>query len=353
MLAALAILVLAPAAVASAWTLRYHNPLRDPKTGKPFSCPDPDVIYAPARDARYFLVCTSAFASNAIPIYASQDLVHWRPDGFVFPHGHQPWWAVKSGPGSRGQFWAPEIYQIDHRWVVYFAAEYDRAKLDLQVPGSGRLGPRTMVVGDAWAPSLRGPWHSAVLHYRGQFNAVSSEREGPGPAIDPSVVQDPGTGRLYLFWADRSTQIWAGELAASGLTLDPQIHLVLRATEPFDCDPRDHHCTVEAPEPFYANGNFYLLYSGGSTWDASYDVGAAASPDPFGPFKLLGHPILRQGDGFYGTGHTSQPVVGPDGNTYILYHARTSPALSYISDKRLLMLGRFGWADGWPTIGEP
>ena len=352
-LATLALLALAGGGVALASTLSYHNPLRNPSTGKPFSCPDPDVTDAPAPDSGYLLVCTSAFASNALPIYSSQDLVHWRPDGYVFPHGHQPGWAIKSGPGSRGQFWAPEIYSIDGRWVVYYAAEYNAKKLDLKVPGRGRLAPRTMVVGDAWATSLRGPWHSAVLHYRGQFNGVGGQREGPGPAIDPSVVEDPVTGQLYLFWADRSTQIWAGELSANGLSLSPQIHLVLRDSERFDCDPRDHHCTVEAPEPFYANGMFYLLYSGGSTWDASYDVGVARSPSPFGPFAMLGHPILRQDERFYGTGHPSHPVIGPDGNVYILYHARTSPAFSLVSDKRCLMLGRFGWANGWPTISEP
>jgi len=349
-IAALAAVVLTPAGVASAWTLSYHDPLRSAATGKPLPCPDPSVVSAPSVNARYLLVCTSAFARNAIPIYSSPDLVHWRPDGFVFPHGHEPWWAVESGRGSRGQFWAPEMYRIDGRWVVYFAAEYNAARLTLRIPGLGRVAPGTMVVGDAWSRTLHGRWHSAILHYRGELNAVSSARENRGPAIDPSVVEDPGTGGLYLFWADRPTHIWAGELSPTGLSLDPQIHPVLTADEPFDCDPSDHHCTVEAPEPFYANGMFYLLYSGGSTWDASYDVGVAASPDPFGPFVSLDRPILRQGSGFYGPGHTSHPVIGPDGNTYILYHARTSPARSYVSAKRLLMLGRFGWADGWPTI---
>ena len=356
MLAALAILVLAPAAVASASTLSYHNPLRNPETGKPLSCPDPSVIGGPGPTAGYDLVCTSGYARNAFPISVSQDLVHWRPDGFIFPHGHQPWWALKSsGTHLGGRYWAPEINRIGDRWVVYFAAEYDAAKLDLQVPGSGRLLPGRMVIGDAAATSLHGPWHTGVLHFRGQFNGVSAEREQLGPAIDPSVVSDPRTGLLYLFWADQSTQIWSGELSPSGLSLDDQIHLVLSAGEPWECDPRDHHCTIEAPEPFYANGLFYLLYSGASTWDASYDVGVAASSDPLGisqDFVTFPRPILRQGDGFYSTGHTSRPIIGPDGNTYVLYHARTSPGVQRLSSGRYLMLGRFGWADGWPTISE-
>ena len=345
--------MLVPAAPASASPLRYHNPLRSPRTGKPFSCADPDVADAVAPKTGYVLVCTSGQDRDAIPIYRSQDLVHWRPDGFVFPHGHQPWWALASSVhgGPQGFYWAPEIYYIAGRWVIYFAAPYNAAKIDLEVPGAGRLPRRTIVIGDAWATSLQGPWHSAVLHYRGQFNAVDAQQEGPGPAIDPSVVQDPSTGQLYLFWSDRSTEIWAGALSADGLTLDPQIGRVLRTSEPFECDPRSRHCTIEAPEPFFAGGFYYLLYSGGSTWDASYDVGVAASQNPLGPYVKRPQPILRQGGGFYSTGHTSHPIVGPDGNTYILYHARTRPAPSRIGSQRYLMLGRLGWSEGWPTIG--
>ncbi|HEY2160418.1 MAG TPA: family 43 glycosylhydrolase [Solirubrobacteraceae bacterium] len=350
LLATLAILVIAPG-VASAWALRYHNPLRDPATGKPLSCPDPFVADAQAPQTGYVLVCTSGLSKDALPIYRSPDLVHWRRAGFVFPRGHQPWWAIKStGRGFGGRYWAPELYYIQGRWVIYYAAQYDAAKLSLQIPGGGPLANGALVVGDAWANSLSGPWHTAALHYRGQFNGLSADAETTGAAIDPSVVQDPATGLLYLFWSDQSFQIWAGLLSADGLTLGDQIQPVLHASEPFDCDPRDHHCTIEAPEPFEANGSFYVLYSGGSTWDSSYDVGVAESPTPLGPYVNLTRPILRQGGGFYSTGHTSHPIVGPDGKTYILYHARTRPGHQRASDQRYLMLGRFGWAKGWPAI---
>jgi arabinan endo-1,5-alpha-L-arabinosidase len=351
LVAALAILVLAPAAAASASSLSYHDPLRDPKTGLPLSCPDPSVTSAPAPSTGYDLVCTSGFNRDAFPIYVSQDLVHWQAAGFVFPHGHQPWWAVHStGHPKGGRFWAPEINRIAGQWVIYFAAEYNAARLNLQIPGHGRLKPNSMMIGYATATSIAGPWHTGVLHYAGQFNDVSTQREDLVPAIDPSLVQDPATGLLYLFWSDQPTQIWAGALSPSGTTLEPQVHRVLRVSAPFECDPRDHHCTIEAPEPFYANGNFYLLYSGASTWDSSYAVGVASSPTPFGPFTKLGQPILRQGGGFYSTGHTSEPVVGPDGNTYILFHARTSPGVHRPSATRYLMLGRFALAGAWPTI---
>jgi arabinan endo-1,5-alpha-L-arabinosidase len=348
---ALAMFVLAPAAIASAWSLSYHNPLQNLKTGKPLSCPDPSVTYAPTPALSYALVCTSGFNSNAVPIYVSRDLVHWRADGFVFPHGHQPWWAVHSNGGPKGgRYWAPEINRLDGQWIIYFAAEYNAAKLDLRIPGHGRMADGRMMIGYATATSLAGPWKTGVLHYAGQFNDVSSEREDLVPAIDPSLLTDPSTGQLYLYWSDQPHQIWVGELSPSGTTLEPQIRRVLQVSEPFECDPRDHHCTIEAPEPFSASGKYYLLYSGASTWDSSYAVGVASASNPLGPFIKLSHAVLRQGDGFYSTGHTSEPVLGPDGSVYILYHARTSPGVHRPSDTRYLMLGHFGWADGWPTI---
>jgi arabinan endo-1,5-alpha-L-arabinosidase len=348
-LAVLAVFVLAPAAAASA--LAYQDPLSNPRTGLPLSCPDPSVISAPTATVSYALVCTSGFQSNAVPIYVSQDLVHWRAAGHVFPHGRQPWWAVHStGRPSGGRFWAPEINRIGGRWVIYFAAEYNAAKLYLRIPGHGRMTSGRMMIGYATATSLAGPWKTGVLHYAGQFNDVSSEQENLVPAIDPSVLQDPVSGRLYLYWSDQPNQIWVGQLSADGTTLQPQIQRVLRTSAPFECDPRDHHCTIEAPEPVSANGRYYLLYSGASTWDSSYSVGVASSTDPLGPFVKLGSPILRQGHGFYSTGHTSQPVIGPDGNTYILFHARTSPGVQRPSATRYLMLAHFGWAGEWPTI---
>lgn len=342
------------ASAAPAQSLAYTNPLRSPTTGRPLSCPDPSVTYAPAPATGYYLVCTSGFQPNAFPIYASQDLVHWQRRGFLFPHGRQPWWAVHStGKAKGGRFWAPELDHIDGQWVIYFAAEFNGAKVALRVPGHGRVKSGRMVIGYGTASSPAGPWSTGILHYAGQLNGAGGAQEPSVPAIDPAAVEDPDTGQLFLFWADEPNQIWAGELGPSGTTLTPQVYRVLGTSEPFECDPRDHHCTVEAPEPFYGpDGGFYLLYSGASTWDSSYAVGVAQAPGPFGPFVKLPHPILRQGGGFYSTGHTSEPVLGPDGNTYILYHARLKPGVDREAATRYLMLGRFTWNGTWPAISD-
>lgn len=351
MLAAIAALVLSLPATAGARTAALHftNPLVDPTTHKPLSCPDPDVIAARRGRWRYFMVCTSALAPNAFPIYRSADLVHWYPNGFVFPHGHEPWWAM---PSPKGAFWAPEIYRIENRWVVYFAARINNARRPIagvQLPGN------TMVIGVAQSRALAGPWRTKILHYPGQFNAVNADQETFGGSIDPSIVRDPSTGRLYLFWAQQGSQIWDGTLSPDGMTLEPHINLALTVTENWECDPRTRVCTIEGPEPVFHDGLVYLIYSAANTWDSTYVVGVAESPDPLDPadpFVKLDHPILRSGHGFLGPGHTSHPVLGPDGRWYILYHASRAVNPDHISSVRKLMLGRFSWQDTWPLIND-
>jgi GH43 family beta-xylosidase len=336
-------------------TVGYANPMRNGLTGKPLSCPDPSVIKAHRGKWNYFLFCTSDNALDAFPIWMSEDLVHWYPDGFVFPHNHQPWWAVHSTGGGRdGIFWAPSMYRIDNRWVLYFAADYNQST---HATGSVALRRRTMVLGAATSDSLAGPWHTKLLHFPGQLNAQNRKpnREVVGGDIDPGIVEDPRTGRKYIFWAEQREQIWESELSPDGLTVGPDIHAAFSVTEPWECDPANKICTVEGPQPFYHDGKIYVLYSAANTWDSSYAVGVASSSavlDPAQPFEKLATPILRAGRGFLGPGGESSPVIGPDGQQMIMYHALTHPIHHHTSGLRDLMLGQLEWDNGWPLVND-
>jgi beta-xylosidase len=172
----------------------FHDPIRDGLTGAPLSCPDPSAIKHKQGPWNYFLICTSDTGLNGFPIWKSIDLVHWYPDGYVFPHGKQPWWALAStGSVHDGRYWAPAIYRIQGRWVLYFATTYNTAAQDT---GSYKLGSHTMVLGAATATSLAGPWHTELLHYRGELNGQNGPKaqEHVGGDIDPALVRDPSTG---------------------------------------------------------------------------------------------------------------------------------------------------------------
>src|ERR1700722_6758220 len=121
----------------------FHNPIRDGLTGAPLSCPDPSALKHKQGPWNYFLICTSDTALNAFPIWKSIDLVHWYPDGWVFPHGKQPWWALQStGAVHDGRYWAPAIYRVQGRWGLYFATTSVRTRWCLAPRPPRRWGGR-------------------------------------------------------------------------------------------------------------------------------------------------------------------------------------------------------------------
>lgn len=333
-------------------SVRFHNPIRDGLTGAPLSCPDPTAIRYKQGPWNYYLVCTSDTALNAFPIWKSIDLVHWYPDGWVFPHGKQPWWAQQStGSTHDGRYWAPALYRIQGRWVLYFATNYDP---NAQDTGTYNLGSHTMVLGAATATSLQGPWHTELLHYRGELNDQNGPRaqERVGGDIDPAVARDPKTGQLYLFWAEQERQIWEAPLSADGLKLGPKMRLAVTVSRPWECSAV---CVVEGPEPFFHDGKLYVMYSGASTWNSSYAVGVASTSDPMGsdePFEKLSNPILGSAPGFLGPGGVSEPVTAPSGKSMIMYHALLNDDTHHVSADRYLSMGSLNWVDGWPLIGD-
>jgi hypothetical protein len=76
--------------------------------------------------------------------------------------------------------------------------------------------------------------------------------------------------------------------------------------------------------------------------------------DPARPFVKRSRPILRTAHGFLGPGGTSAPVIGPNGESLILYHAliRRQKRNGHNSAARMLMIGRLNWVDGWPLIND-
>lgn len=79
--------------------------------------------------------------------------------------------------------------------------------------------------------------------------------------------------------------------AIPSVTLAPGtmvLRVAFSASEPWECDPANQICTVEGPQPFYHDGQIYVLYSAASTWDSSYAVGVASSPSVLDPDHVSG-----------------------------------------------------------------
>jgi beta-xylosidase len=328
---------------------QYLNPLMGTGGGHYAECPDPNVRQF---GANYFMVCTSpgiGQSSEAFPIHWSSDLVHWQLVGHVFSGASFPRWAKV--PGAGAFYWAPEINRFKDKWVVTFAAS-----------SSDRSNAGSMAIGAASADTIAGPWTATR-------EPLVAQGDGsiPGPGdrtsgrIDPTVVRDPATGALYLYYVYQPQYVHVAQLSDDGLSVvrgtDRELQLTtgepFRATLPWEHDHQGHG-VVEGVESHFKDGHFILLYSGASTWDGSYAVGVARSASPFGPFEKRGDPILRSvADGrMVGPGHSAQWVEGPDARLELFYHVQLRGQTGH-TGPRLLALDEV-WFDGagWPRVGD-
>jgi beta-xylosidase len=336
----------------------YRNPLIDASTGGPLSCPDPDVFPIPWQH-EYVAACTSDYGQAnpggpvqaAFPMYRSHDLEHWSFQNFIFPPGRQPWLAqIGNGRQSGGRYWSPEIHRIGGQWVVYFAARLDPTRF--QSFYHQRVDQGTFGLFVAWTDRLfSGNWHSALLHYPGQFNAVpGNPQELEGGVIDPSVARDPRTGQLYIAYAKQTNQIIVGKLNADGLSMEPQLKLAFGPQYAWECDPGplapNAGCVVEGPV-LYADTQHQVLdmfFNSASTWRGSYKIGVALSADPMHHWTVYPQPILQSGNGLLGPGIGAQPLTTSDGNTYMFFHVQLRPG--HHSPARYLALAPLQYVAG-------
>ena len=160
---------------------------------------DPAVLKTPEG---YFLVATSNDAPDAFPILHSDDLDHWRPEGFVFPQGHEPAWAATGR--NVADFWAPEMARVgDEYWLCFTARQQTNA----------------LAIGLARAPSPTGPWvdngEPLITGQPVNTTGLGSDPSQPqmsGGVIDSHIFVDEDRG-TYLFWKDDRNSIWPRPLA--------------------------------------------------------------------------------------------------------------------------------------------
>ena len=156
---------------------------------------DPAVLKTPQG---YYLVATSNDAPDAFPILHSDDLEHWRPEGFVFPQGKEPSWAAIGR--NVADFWAPEMARVgDQYWLCFTARQRNNA----------------LAIGLARATAPTGPWadNGEPLITGKPINTTGL----PGAPVSGGVIDShifvDSDGTAYLFWKDDRNSIWPRPLA--------------------------------------------------------------------------------------------------------------------------------------------
>lgn len=304
---------------------------------------------------QYVLICASGgigAASDAYHIRTSTDLIHWSAPKTVFEPNAHPSWA--EAPGT-GKYWCPEIYRIDDKWVILFAATKKN--------GDGN----SMAIGQATSDSLDGPWQATseplVSQGDGSIDGAGDKVSG---RIDPTLLFDEASGEVYRTVAGEMLMYYVYQpkhVRAVHLTSDGKGHLKIVAKT-------DHPLELASGGPFTttlpwegtviegveaqvrSNGDIHLLYSGASAWDATYATGDAVSKLPDGPFTKRTDPVLSTGAGseLVGPGHGSQWVLGPNGKPYLPYRVQRRDQTGH-GGAQLLAIEPISFDQfGWPRV---
>jgi arabinan endo-1,5-alpha-L-arabinosidase len=182
--------------------------------------------------------------------------------------------------------------------------------------------------------------------------------------IDPMAFDDPATGKHWLYWGSGFQPIKVQELAADRMSFAPDSAPVdLVWPNPVaGAFPR----LVEAAWVIHHEDHYYLFYSGDNCCgpDAEYGVMVARSLEPDGPFETLeqarGVPhslMLYKSERWLAPGHNCI-VEDKAGEVWIIYHAidvnrPRQRQEDEINSRRILLIDRIKWSDGWPFVGTP
>ena len=311
----------------------YVNPVLDA------DFPDPTVIQAP--DGFYYAYATQTLRDGAwinIQVARSIDLVHWQLLGDALPE--KPVWARETQ-----DFWAPYVLHDGDRYIMYYSATPDAC----HEPQRGHC----LAVATATSPA--GPFVDMgmplLLGMGFEF-------------IDPMAFDDPVTGKRLLYWGSGFRPIKVQELAEDRMSF-------ASGSEPVDlvwpnpvkgAFPR----LVEASWIIRHEDYYYLFFSGDNCRgvDAEYGVMVARSRQPTGPFETLeqarGVPhslMLFKSERWLAPGHNSI-VTDKAGQVWIIYHAidvnrPRQRQEDEINSRRILLIDRIEWRDGWPHVGTP
>jgi arabinan endo-1,5-alpha-L-arabinosidase len=311
----------------------YLNPIFDG------DFPDPAVILAP--DGHYYAYATQTLLGDKwinIQLARSSDLVHWEHLGDALPE--KPDWAR-----TTQDFWAPSVIFDGSTYFMYYSAtpdvchEPERGHCLAIATSKSPCGPFV----DMGMPLLLG----MGFEY-----------------IDPMAYDDPVTGRKLLYWGSGFKPIKVQELAEDRMSFAP-------GSDPVDliwpnpvkgAFPR----LVEASWVIHHDDFYYLFYSGDNCCgpDAEYGVMVARSTSPVGPFETLeqakGVPhslMLFRSERWLAPGHNSI-VTDKAGQVWIIYHAidvnrPRQRQEDEVNSRRILLIDRIEWKDGWPHVGTP
>ena len=244
-------------------------------------------------------------------------------------------WTWDSGAERPGGGAAPDVLKIGDRYLVVYGAT-----------GGGLGGSHRGVILTMWNKTLDPK--SPDFRYTEPIEVANSEDGDDCDAIDPGLLLDPITGRLWMTYGTYFGHIRMVEL-------DPKTGRRVEGNEALDVA-----IDCEASDLIYRDGWYYLLGTHGTCCDgvnSTYNIVCGRSRSVTGPYlDNVGRPMLQGGGKMVikahgrqvGAGHFGRTVV-EEGLEKISCHFEADFDRSGMS---VLAIRPLLWRNGWPEAGQ-
>ena len=244
-------------------------------------------------------------------------------------------WSWHSGADRPGGGAAPDMMKIGDRYLCIYGAT-----------GGGLGGGHNGRILTMWNKTLdpKSPdfkWTQAV-------EVAASDGMEDQDAIDPCLLLDPTTGRL---WATYGTYFGTIRI----IELDPTTGFRVKGNK-----EKDIAIDCEATDLIYRDGWYYLLGTHGTCCDgvnSTYNIVVGRSRNVEGPyldnvgrdmFHGGGRMVINAGDRVCGPGHFGRTVID-EGVEIMSCHYEADFELS---GRSVLGIRPLLWKNGWPVAGD-
>ena len=244
-------------------------------------------------------------------------------------------WSWHSGAERPGGGAAPDVLKIGDRYLVIYGAT-----------GGGLGGGHNGRILTMWNKTLDPK--SPDFKYSTAMEVCYSDGMEDQDAIDPSLLLDPTTGRL---WVSYGTYFGTIRL----IELDPKTGARKKGNK-----ERDIAIDCEATDLLYRDGWYYLLGTHGTCCDgvnSTYNIVVGRSRKVTGPYldnvgrDMMhggGRMVIAAGQRYWGPGHFGRTIID-EGVEVMSCHYEADFDLG---GRSVLAIHPLLWKDGWPVAGE-
>ncbi|WP_024990566.1 family 43 glycosylhydrolase [Segatella albensis] len=244
-------------------------------------------------------------------------------------------WSWHSGAERPGGGAAPDVMKIGDRYLVIYGAT-----------GGGLGGGHNGRILTMWNKTLDPK--SPDFKFTKPIEVCASDGMEDQDAIDPSLLIDPNTGRL---WVSYGTYFGTIRL----IELDPRTGERIKGNK-----EKDIAIDCEATDLIYRDGWFYLLGTHGTCCDgvnSTYNIVVGRSKNVEGPyvdnvgrdmFHGGGRMVIAAGGRVCGPGHFGRTVID-EGVEIMSCHYEADFDRS---GRSVLGIRPLLWKNGWPVAGE-